>query len=344
MANFPETCFYLIYGILFFFLCPTQNYELKNKSLIFLFFFDYISNLAELLLRSSINQVSFDTQISILLVAFSRTMIIWFTLCCLNLYKFSLLKREHAERYQRLLLLISKLNDEIVLMRKNSQMIEETMNTSYKLFHEMEEQKVNPSLSRKALSVARDVHEIKKEYMVILRGLSDAMELNLKEEGMYLEDILTLLKNSINASVPDGKSVTLAIHIQENLYTQKHYFLMSILRNLFNNAVEASVNPSVFLQFSQTETADDYILLVEDNGPGILPEDMEQLFNPGFSTKINYETGEINRGLGLNIVKDLVEHQFHGNIHVASVPGKTTFTIQIPKKSWKGNYYENISD
>lgn len=343
-ANLPETCFYLMYGILFFILCVRENYQLKTRSLIPLFFFDYISNLTELILRSSIDHISFNTQFSILLVAFSRTLIIWFILICLNYYKFSLLRLEHAERYQRLLMLISRLNDEIVLMRKNSRMIEETMNTSYKLFHEMEEQEVNPILSRKALSVAKDVHEIKKEYMVILRGLSDAMELNLKDEGMYLEDILILLKNSVNASLPNGKTVTLTIHIQENLYTQKHYFLMSILRNLFNNAVEASVNPSVSLQFSQTETDDDYILLVEDNGPGILPEDMEQLFNPGFSTKINYETGEINRGLGLNIVKDLVEHQFHGNIHVASVPGKTTFTIQIPKQNWKGDYHENIPD
>lgn len=340
----PETIFFLMYGILFFTHCSEENYQLKNRSLIPLFFFDYIANLTELVLRSSIDQVSLNTQLSILLVAFSRTMIIWFVLCLLNYYKFSLLRLEHAERYQRLLLLISRLNDEVVLMRKNTQMIEDTMNTSYKLFHEMEEKNTDPSLSRKALSVAKDIHELKKEYMIILRGLSDAMDLNLKDEGMYLDDILLLLKNSLMSSLPDGKELTLDIQTQENLYTQKHYFLMSILRNLFNNAVEASRKPFISLRFVQSETVEHYVFLVEDDGPGILPEDLEQIFCPGFSTKINYETGEVNRGLGLNLVKDLVEHQFQGTINVDSVPGKTTFTIHIPKDCWKGDYHENLSD
>lgn len=344
LVYLPETIFYLMYGMLFYTFCLEENYQLKNFSLIPLFFFDYISNLTELVLRSSIDNVSLNTQLSILLVAFSRTLIIWFIYICLNYYKFSLLKLEHAERYKRLLLLISRLNDEIVLMRKNTKMVEETMNTSYKLFHEMQEQNVDPSLSRKALSVAKDVHELKKEYMIILRGLSDAMELNLKDEGMYLNDILLILENSLRSSLPKGKSLTLDIQTQENLYTQKHYFLMSILRNLFNNAVEASRNPSILLHFVQTETTCDYIFLIEDNGPGILPDDLEQIFSPGFSTKINYETGEINRGLGLNIVKDLVEHQFNGTIAVNSVPGKTVFTIHIPKDCWKGDYHENLSN
>ena len=344
MGYLPESIFYLMYGILFFTYCRKENYELKNVSFIPLFFFDYVSNLTELVLRSSNETVTINTHLSILLVAFSRTLIIWFIFICLNYYKFSLLTLEHAERYKRLLLLISRLNDEIVLMRKNTKMVEETMNTSYKLFQDMKDQNVDPDLSRKALSVARDVHELKKEYMIILRGLSDAMELNLKDEGMYLDDILLIIKNSLLSSLPEGKTLTFDIQTQENLYTQKHYFLMSILRNLYNNALEASTDPLIHLQFVQTETLTDYVLLVEDNGPGIEPDDLEQIFSPGFSTKINYATGEINRGLGLNIVEELIEHQFCGTITVNSAPGKTIFTIHIPKKCWKGDYNEHLSN
>lgn len=39
---------------------------------------------------------------------------------------------------------------------------------------------------------------------------------------------------------------------------------------------------------------------------------MEQIFEPGFSTKINYETGEVNRGLGLSLVKDFIELRLGG--------------------------------
>ena len=59
---------------------------------------------------------------------------------------------------------------------------------------------------------------------------------------------------------------------------------------------------------------------------------MDQIFHIGFSTKINYATGEVNRGLGLNLVQDLVENSFSGHIALDSRPGKTTFTITIPKE------------
>lgn len=343
-SHMPEIFFYLTYGLLLYIYCERKNYQLPLSSVIPLFFFDCISNLVELLVRSYLTNYALDTLFSIIIIAFFRTLLIWFLFCCLKYYKFSLLKREHIERYQRLLLLISRLNDEVVLMKKNTQMIEETMNTSYRLFHDMEDSDIDPALSRKALSVAKDVHELKKEYMLILRGLSDAMELNLQDEGMYLSDILQLLKNSQQNALPSGKNLTMDIQIHSNLYTQKHYFLMSILRNLFNNAVEASKKSSICIQFEQKETDDNYILIVEDDGPGILPEDLAQIFHPGFSTKINYDTGEVNRGLGLNLVQDLVEHQFHGTIEVTSIPGKTTFTICIPKDSWKGDPHENLSD
>ena len=83
LGYLPETIFYLMYGILFYTYCRKDNYELKNFSLIPLFFFDYISNLTELVLRSSTEMVTLNTHLSILLVAFSRTLIIWFIYICL---------------------------------------------------------------------------------------------------------------------------------------------------------------------------------------------------------------------------------------------------------------------
>lgn len=336
LSFFPEMVFYLIYGFLFYTYCRKKNYELSITAPVALFFCDFFSNFAEALLRQSVSGFTRNLYLSIILVALLRSASIWFLLFCLRYYKFSLLKHEHAQRYQRLLLLISKLNDEVVLMQKNSKMIEETMNTSYKLFQEMEEAHIDEALSRKALNVAKDVHELKKEYALILRGLSSALELNLKDEGMYLADIFQVLNNSLSNSLPEGKTLNLDIQIEENLYTDKHYFFMSVMRNLLNNAIEASKKPEVHIRVTETSDNDFYIFQVEDDGPGILPEDLEQIFHPGFSTKINYETGEINRGLGLNLVKDLIENQWHGVIRATSQPGKTVFTIHIPKNRWKG--------
>lgn len=331
---FPELIFYLVYGICFFGYCKKQNYKLTAMSALPLICFDYLANLTELVLRLGTGAFTFRTQFGIAAVAFSRALIIWGILTGLHYYKFSLLKREHAQRYQRLLVLISKLNGEVVWMRKNTHFIEETMNRSYQLFHKLEKEEANEELTRGALQVARDIHEIKKEYMLILRGLSDALDLNLNDEGMYLADIIQVLKESLYALVPKEKQLEMEVQMQENLYTEKHYFFMSVLRNLFNNAIEASRSSTIRIQFIQSEEGDNYQFHVIDNGPGILPEDMEQIFSPGFSTKINYETGEISRGLGLNLVQDLIENQWHGTLDVSSCPGNTDFCICIPREYW----------
>lgn len=330
---FPEMIFYLVYGTLFY-IYSHKKETLSPDCAAVLFIFDYISNLTELLVRLGAGAFNIKSQFGILLVAFSRSLIIYGILFCLHHYKFSLLRREHALRYQRLLLLISKLNGEVVWMKKNTGLIEETMNTSYQLYRELEENGTDETLSRKALGVAKDIHEIKKEYLLILRGLSEALDLNLKDEGMYLTDILTVLKQSLTTESSDKKA-DISFQIQENLYTENHYFLMSVFRNLLTNAIEASEKDNPQIHVIQSTDADSYLFDVTDDGPGILSEDLEQIFSPGFSTKINFTTGEISRGLGLNLVQDLIKNQWNGKIQVSSVPGCTTFHIRIPKSDWR---------
>jgi len=69
----------------------------------------------------------------------------------------------------------------------------------------------------------------------------------------------------------------------------------------------------------------DLIIQVSDTGPGIATADLQQIFNPYFTTKPS------GTGLGLAIVHKIVEAH-HGRIQVASNPGHgTTFTIALLK-------------
>jgi signal transduction histidine kinase len=66
-------------------------------------------------------------------------------------------------------------------------------------------------------------------------------------------------------------------------------------------------------------------LVVEDNGRGIAPEEMNRLFDPFFTTKGSHGTG-----LGLAVTWGIVEGHA-GTITVASEPGQgTTFTVRLP--------------
>lgn len=331
---FPELIFYYVYGCLFFLYFRKKDYKLPHDHCyIALFFMDYFGNLSELICRLRLDAFTPSLQINILLVALVRTVILWAVITGLSQYKFLLISAEHAHRYQRLILLISKLNSEIIWMQKNAVLIEDAMAKSYRLFSQLQAQQSDPELTQNALTVAKDIHEVKKEYLMILRGLSEALDLNLRDGEMSISDILTVLQNSMTMLADEKrKKLEFHVNVESNFKTDKHYFLLSVFRNLFTNALEASCEDTVILTFTQREEEGNYQFEITDNGPGILRENLTQIFNPGFSTKINFQTGEISRGLGLNLVEDVVKNQLHGSIWVKSQPGETTFYLSIPKK------------
>lgn len=168
-----------------------------------------------------------------------------------------------------------------------------------------------------------------------MRGISEVLDQEVKSDGMYLDEILNVLKNAtVRLGKDSGKEVSVSLHLPHRLYTGQHYAWMSIFRNLFTNALEAEKSSYVQIEVVQNFSGDNCIFQITDHGPGIPEENQPEIFCPGFSTKINYETGEVSRGLGLNLVHDLIKDQFHGTISLESVPGKTTFTITVPKTTF----------
>ena len=125
---FPELIFYYVYGCLFFLYFRKKDYKLPHDHCyIALFFMDYFGNLSELICRLRLDAFTPSLQINILLVALVRTVILWAVITGLSQYKFLLISAEHAHRYQRLILLISKLNSEIIWMQKNAVLIEDAI-------------------------------------------------------------------------------------------------------------------------------------------------------------------------------------------------------------------------
>ena len=88
------------------------------ESYCFLLLADYCANLFELFLRLQGDALTMKLQSKILLIALIRTVLLWVILTGLGSYKLELLTQEHASRYQRLLLLISKLNGEVIWMKR----------------------------------------------------------------------------------------------------------------------------------------------------------------------------------------------------------------------------------
>jgi len=76
---------------------------------------------------------------------------------------------------------------------------------------------------------------------------------------------------------------------------------------------------------------DGVIFFDRDEGPGISPEDQKKMFNGFEKLKPRPTAGEKSTGLGLTIVKKMVEaHQ--GSLMVESRPGQgSTFSFTLPK-------------
>jgi signal transduction histidine kinase len=102
------------------------------------------------------------------------------------------------------------------------------------------------------------------------------------------------------------------------------------LNNLLGNAVKFTpIDGEIIL--GTHEKPDHLEIYVQDTGVGMQPEMSRKLFED-FSRKSTMGTfGEKGTGLGLGIVKKIVEaHQY--TIHVESQPDKgSTFIISIPK-------------
>jgi len=98
-----------------------------------------------------------------------------------------------------------------------------------------------------------------------------------------------------------------------------------VLINLIMNAVHAMPEGGT-LRLELSQERDMVKLTVSDTGHGIRKEVVSKIFEPFFTTK---EFGK-GTGLGLTVVKGIIE-EHHGSIAVDSEEGKgTTFTILLP--------------
>lgn len=331
----PEMFFYLMYGGLFslyvrFF--PIERFRLIQFAPIL--GIDIISNMTEMYVRLGANALSWEVLLRLAIVAVGRTVLAVICLASLDAYGLFILQKDDRIRYRKLLLLTSQLKSEVIWMNKNTTRIEDTMAVSYGLFNELNAEKNTERLAQKALTVAKDIHEVKKEYYLIMNGISDALSMDQEENGMWLKSIFGVLEESVHHVFGNfGQNLRLEIMVEKNFYTDKHYYLMSVLRNLINNAAEAAGERHARVVLSEKEEGKNYIIQVHDDCGGIDEEYLPTIFVPGFSTKINYETGQVSRGLGLSLVKDIVESELGGKISVSSEDRCTDFVICIPKEN-----------
>ena len=147
------------------------------------------------------------------------------------------------------------------------------------------------------------------------------------KELVSINEAVTTSLEYMRARIPKRVS----LHIHTNDQTNNGVMLSQtlfawVMENLTKNAVDA-MDGAGQLDITVEDSPNNVVILVKDTGKGIARKNFKNVFNPGFTTK------KRGWGLGLTLVKRIIEEYHNGQIYIKeSEVGKgTTFGIELPK-------------
>lgn len=98
---------------------------------------------------------------------------------------------------------------------------------------------------------------------------------------------------------------------------------------LIDNAIKYSP-AGAQIRVAAYDEGSSILMSITDNGPGLRPEELEQIFDPFYRAESTEHLGISGRGLGLTIAKAVIE-QHSGQIWVIGAPGQgCTFSFRLP--------------
>lgn len=155
------------------------------------------------------------------------------------------------------------------------------------------------------------------------------MELRLSEV-----DLAHLVETCCRRAAPlaEKKRIAVSNRVPGQLRLQADAELLEYaVYNLLTNAVKYSPAGTEVVIGAEADNGE-VRLWVTDQGIGMDESEVKQLFQKFYRTKRAEQSGESGTGIGLSIVRQIVElHE--GSIHVRSAPGKgSTFTVLLPAR------------
>jgi len=157
-----------------------------------------------------------------------------------------------------------------------------------------------------------------------LNGRVQAKSFSIPHE---INEVITLLQHEANLA---------QVHLRfesdeadETTYYGDPNRFRQVMANLITNAIDAYEGNGMYKKRDVVvqvfKNADSLLILVNDWGKGIASDKQQSIFEPFYSTKNS------GMGIGLFIVKQIIEDYFNGSIAVASEVGQTTFSVTLRK-------------
>lgn len=185
------------------------------------------------------------------------------------------------------------------------------------------------------------IHYIHQSSQLMLNLVEDLLDISAIENGniqLRLEtlDIVEIIKNNLffNMNLAKEKNILLTFSpsIDKKLLSIDKGKMDQVMNNLISNAIKYS-HEHTHIQIELKEDKNFMMCSIKDQGQGIPQTELEHLFKPFQKTSTKTTAGESSTGLGLYIVKRIIEaHQ--GAIWAESQLGKgSTFYFSLPINS-----------
>ncbi|RLL43890.1 sensor histidine kinase [Oceanobacillus piezotolerans] len=165
--------------------------------------------------------------------------------------------------------------------------------------------------------IQSETAELKEQNRIVFEQIED-----IKVQAILLGKLGKASEKKIKFEI-DAESYIgkLPEHIQMSQIT-------IILSNLIDNAFEAVYgSDEPIVKLFATDLGDDIIFEISDNGKGITDQEVQKLFERGFTSK----SGELPRGYGLQNVERAVK-ELKGIIEVTNGTKYTVFAVYLPKE------------
>ena len=189
------------------------------------------------------------------------------------------------------------------------------------------------------LRLSRYTNNIISQIALLNDMISDLHDLDRIEEGKVVLDIGTDTINVIIMEVEKAVTVDLGRKRQaltidmptDSLIIRADISkIWRIIYNLLNNAIKYTPAEGKISMIARQEADDCVVIEIADNGTGMTADEVTHLFDPYYRAGNAKQSDASGSGLGLYIVKGLVEAH-NGRIEVISQPEKgSTFTVYLP--------------
>jgi signal transduction histidine kinase len=165
---------------------------------------------------------------------------------------------------------------------------------------------------------------------LISDAMADAFDITIRREPV---DVAALVAEVADSNLPSAinKQQAITVSAPPNMITMCDTDrIREAIDNLFSNAIKYSpIGGKITVVV--THEGGDTVIRISDQGAGLSPEDLGRLFGRFQRLSAKPTAGESSTGLGLSIVKRIID--MHGG-HVAAEsagPGQgSTFTVTLP--------------